>query len=52
MGSSSGKLEPRDKLECKDWKWIESKDKSLVVPLNLWITEFKFKGKLTVTDVS
>ena len=43
--------DPKLDLKCKDWKYVESKDPSLVEPLNFWIKQYGFEGQLQTSKI-
>lgn len=46
-----GQSKTVEKLECKDWKYIEHKDPDKIKPLPLWVKQYGFDGKLQVIKV-
>ena len=46
MGKGVSKQKAREKLDSKDWKYIETQDPGKVKHLDKWIKKYGFDGRL------
>ncbi len=51
-GNTVSKEKPRDKLESKDWKYVEKQDPDKIKHLNKWIKKYNFDGRLNTQKIA
>ena len=51
MGKCNSKNTGKEKLECKDWKYVELKNPQKTKHLEKWIKNYRFNGQLNGQDL-